>query len=216
MSRRVAVIGGGWSGLAAAVSLTDSAQAVTLIEMAPQLGGRARSVAHEGESLDNGQHILIGAYAQSLALMRTVGVDPEDALLRLPLRLHYPDRPGLTLPAGAPMASFARGVLAHRGWPLAARLRLLAAASVWLARGFRCAPELSVAQLCAGLPAVIRAELIEPLCVAALNTPAQAASATVFLRVLHDALFSGRGGSLSVIGFHNLTRPKSYHLKRAG
>ena len=27
---------------------------------------------------------------------------------------------------------------------------------------------------------------------------------------------TGRGGSLSVIGFHNLTRPKSYHLKRAG
>ena len=25
---------------------------------------------------------------------------------------------------------------------------------------------------------------------------------------------TGRGGSLSVIGFHNLTRPKSYHLKK--
>ena len=25
---------------------------------------------------------------------------------------------------------------------------------------------------------------------------------------------TGRGGGLSVIGFHNLTRPKSYHLKR--
>ena len=26
---------------------------------------------------------------------------------------------------------------------------------------------------------------------------------------------TGRGGSLSIIGFHNLTRPKSYHLKKA-
>ena len=25
---------------------------------------------------------------------------------------------------------------------------------------------------------------------------------------------TGRGGALSVIGFHNLTRPKSYHLKK--
>ena len=26
---------------------------------------------------------------------------------------------------------------------------------------------------------------------------------------------TGRGGALSVIGYHNLTRPKSYHLKKA-
>ena len=25
---------------------------------------------------------------------------------------------------------------------------------------------------------------------------------------------TGRGGGLSVIGYHNLTRPKSYHLKK--
>ena len=26
---------------------------------------------------------------------------------------------------------------------------------------------------------------------------------------------TGRGGGLSVIGYHNLTRPKSYHIKKA-
>lgn len=195
MSSRVAVIGGGWAGLAAAVALSEDGHHVTLIEMAPQLGGRARSVEHEGERFDNGQHILIGAYAQSLALLRSIGVDPDDALLRIPLQLHYPDRAGLALPPGAPMPSFARGVLAHRGWPLGARLRLLAVAGGWLLNGFRCEPDRSVAQLCAGLPAVVNTELIEPLCVAALNTPAREASAAVFLRVLRDALFSGRGGS---------------------
>ena len=41
----------------------------------------------------------------------------------------------------------------------------------------------------------MRADLIEPLCVAALNTPAAQASASVFLRVLHDALFAGRGSA---------------------
>jgi len=41
----------------------------------------------------------------------------------------------------------------------------------------------------------VRRELIDPLCVAALNTPSLQASANVFLRVLRDALFAGRGSS---------------------
>jgi squalene-associated FAD-dependent desaturase len=194
-SKSVAVIGGGWAGLAAAVAATQAGHAVSLIEMAPQLGGRARSLADAKPRLDNGQHILIGAYAQSLTLMRTVGVDIERALLRTPLRLRYPGHEGLRLPAGAALPAFARGVLAYRAWPLTARLSLLAAATRWLLRGFDCAPHLSVAMLCAGLPAIVRVELIEPLCVAALNTPAPRASAQVFLRVLHDALFGGRGSA---------------------
>lgn len=193
----VAIVGGGWAGIAAAVEATKRGHAVTLLEMASQLGGRARSLAEAADipRLDNGQHILIGAYAQSLTLMRTVGVDVDRALLRQPLRLRYPRHEGLRLPEGAPLISFARGVLAYRAWPLAARLRLLATAGRWLARGFRCDPQLSVAELCAALPDRVNAELIAPLCVAALNTPAPQASAAVFLRVLHDALFSGRGGS---------------------
>jgi hypothetical protein len=62
-------------------------------------------------------------------------------------------------------------------------------------RGFRCDAGLSVADLCAGLPAVLQRDLVEPLCVAALNTPAPRASAQVFLRVLKDALFSGAGSA---------------------
>jgi hypothetical protein len=38
-------------------------------------------------------------------------------------------------------------------------------------------------------------QLIEPLCLSALNTPVNHASATVFLRVLHDALLGGSGSS---------------------
>ncbi len=193
--KQIAVIGGGWAGLAAAVAATQRGHRVSLLEMAPQLGGRARSVAHEDELLDNGQHILIGAYTQALELMTNIGVDVDQALLRMPLRLRYPDHEGLSLPAGAPLTSFVRGVMAHRSWPLGARLRLLATATGWMLRRFKCASKLSVEQLCSGLPTQVNEELIKPLCVAALNTPASEASAAVFLRVLHDALFSGRGGS---------------------
>ncbi|HEX2013312.1 MAG TPA: hydroxysqualene dehydroxylase HpnE [Roseateles sp.] len=194
MSKHLAVIGGGWAGLAAAVNLVEGGHQVTLLEMAPQLGGRARSLA-EAPRLDNGQHILIGAYAASLALLRKVGVAPEHALLRSPLRLRYPEHEGLRLPPGPPLLAFARAVLGYRSWPLGARLALLRASLGWALAGFRCAPGLSVAALCRPLPAAVRQELIDPLCVAALNTPATEASAQVFLRVLRDALFSGRGSA---------------------
>ena len=190
----VAVIGGGWAGIAAAVSLADAGHDIAVFEMAPQLGGRARSVAGE-PPYDNGQHILIGAYRDSLALMRRLGVDPEDVLKRLPLALPYPGDPGLRLPPGPPPIAFMRGVLANSGWPLSARIKLLMAAGGWLTRGFRCDPALRVAELCARLPAVVKRDLVEPLCVAALNTPAPQASARVFLRVLKDALFSGAGSA---------------------
>ncbi|MDY0747037.1 FAD-dependent oxidoreductase [Paucibacter sp. R3-3] len=189
---KLAVIGGGWAGIAAAVRAVQAGHEVALIEMAPRLGGRARSL---DDGLDCGQHILIGAYRKSLALMRLVGVDPAQALLRLPLQLRGPRGDGLQLPAGPAVPAFVRGVLAHRGWPLGTRLALLARAGRWMAAGFRCDPALSVAVLCQGLPAVLLTQLVEPLCVAALNTPMAEASATVFLRVLKDALFAGPGGA---------------------
>ncbi len=196
MARRIAVVGGGWAGIAAAVTATQAGHRVTLFEMAPQLGGRARRVAHDDAiALDNGQHILIGAYRETLALMRHVGADPETLLQRLPLALVNPDGHGLRLPPGAPVPAFLRAVLGHRGWSLRDRIGLLCAALRWRMAGFEAGAQASVAALTHGLSARVRSSLIEPLCVAALNTPAQQASARVFLRVLRDALFSGPGSA---------------------
>ena len=192
---RVAVIGAGWAGLAAAVRAVQGGAQVTLIEMAPEPGGRARRVHTPAGTLDNGQHILIGAYSATLGLMRAVGADPDALLLRRPLALVDPAGHGLVLPPGAPVPAFVRAVLAAQGWRLAHRLALLAAAGGWLLQGFRCAPGLTVAQLCARLPAPVLRALIEPLCLAALNTPMAEASAEVFLRVLKDALFGGAGSA---------------------
>jgi squalene-associated FAD-dependent desaturase len=194
---RVAVVGAGWAGLAAAVQAVAQGHAVTVFEMAAAPGGRARRAGTDeaGLAFDNGQHILIGAYAQCLRLMQLVGVNLDSALLRTPLRLLDAQGRGLALPAGAPVPALLRGLVAARQWPLAERLRLLAAAGTWTLRRFQCPPGWSVARLTASLPARIRHELIDPLCVAALNTPAAAASAQVFLRVLKDALFSAPGAS---------------------
>jgi len=216
----VAVIGGGWAGLAAAIEATLKGHAVTLFEMAAQLGGRARRVDVDGLALDNGQHILIGAYTHTLRLMRTVGVDPADAFVRTPLRLTYPDGHGLRLPAGSPMVAFARGVLAQRGWSMAERLRLLAAAGGWALHRFECDGALTVAELTSGLSKAVRDDLVDPLCVAALNTPSQAASASVFLRVVRDALFAGPGSADLLLPRMRLTEllpgPAASWLARAG
>jgi predicted NAD/FAD-binding protein len=57
VSRRVAVIGAGWAGLAGAVECAAAGAEVTLFEMSPLVGGRARDVAGADAGLDNGQHI---------------------------------------------------------------------------------------------------------------------------------------------------------------
>jgi len=190
---RLAVVGGGWAGLSAAVEATRAGHRVSVFEMSRQWGGRARS--QDGTDLDNGQHILLGACSAVLALMQQVGVDPQQVLLRRPLALRWADGRGLGPASGAPAWAFTRAVLRCRAWSLAERLRLLAHCAGWIAAGFRCAPTLTVDALCVRLPASVRSLLIDPLCVAALNTPASEASAGVFLRLLRDVLFGGAGAS---------------------
>jgi squalene-associated FAD-dependent desaturase len=204
MTLRIAVVGGGWAGLAAAVRAVQAGHRVTLFEMAQQLGGRARSVQPGVDGgaaqdvatpLDNGQHILIGAYRRTLDLMRTVGAREEELLHRRPLELRYADGRGLALPRGPVWVAFVRAVASCVGWTFADRAALLRAAAGWALNRFRCDPALTVEALCAKLPPAVRQLLIDPLCVAALNTPAREASAAVMLRVLRDALFGGRGAA---------------------
>ncbi len=194
---KIAIVGAGWSGLACAVEATRAGHAVTLFEAARTPGGRARRINDDdnGLALDNGQHILIGAYRATLALMRDVGVDPDAALLRLPLSLRFADGGGLQLPRLPAPLDLLVGIATARGWTLRDKLALLHTALRWRLAGFRCAPADTVAALCAGLTPRVMQELIEPLCVSALNTPIERSSGAVFLRVLNDALFSGSGGA---------------------
>ncbi len=195
MGRRIAVVGAGWAGLAAAVRAQQAGHRVSVFETAATAGGRARGVEVGDLLLDNGQHILIGAYQRTLALMADVGADAGALLHRRPLELRYPDGRGLRMPRGPAWLGFGLAVARTRGWNWADRWSLLRAAAGWSISGFRCAPSLSVATLCRGLSPAVRELMIDPLCVAALNTPAVEASAQVMLRVLRDAIFGGRGSA---------------------
>ena len=193
----VAVIGAGWAGLAAAVTATRAGHAVTLFESSRALGGRARSLPTtlpDGSTavLDNGQHILIGAYTATLQLMQVVGVNPASVLLRLPLTLRFPDGDGLALPEWPAPLDAAWGIASASGWSLRDRASMLAAALRWQLARFQCAPSVTVTQVCRGVTSRVIRQLVEPLCISALNTPASRASGQVFLRVVRDSLF-GRG-----------------------
>ncbi len=194
-ARRIAVIGAGWAGLAAAVEATRLGHHVTLFEMAKHCGGRARSVDFDGAPLDNGQHIMIGAYSELLRLMQLVAANPSELLLRTPLTLRDAAGKGLTLRPGPALLALALAVARNPTWTARSKLVLGIEAARWALARFQCAETLIVAALTARLPADIRRELIDPLCVAALNTPSDHASASVFLRVLRDALFGAAGSS---------------------
>ena len=198
---KLAVVGAGWAGLAAAVEAMDLGADVTLFEATRTPGGRARALPATRPDgvplrLDNGQHILIGAYRDTLGLMQRLGIEPEQVLLGTPLSLPYPDGGGLQTPAWAarwpaPLDAVA-AILTASGWSWGERLALVRASLAWQRSGFVCPPSLTVGELCRALPARAMDELIEPLCVSALNLPAAQASAQVFLAVMRDALF-GQG-----------------------
>ena len=191
---KVAVIGGGWAGIAAAVELTAAGVDTTLYEAGRVLGGRARSISVDGRTLDNGQHILLGAYRDTLALMRQVGADPQLLLERHPLQVVDHTGFRLALPEWPAPLNVAWGLLSARGVGWREKL-----ATAWWMQGikvrrFRLGGDCTVAEWldAAGQTGVLRRHLWEPLCLAALNTPVHHASAQLFANVLRDSLGSAR------------------------
>ena len=86
----VAIIGAGYAGMAAAAELaTRGAWPSPCFEDLARARRPARAVELHGATADNGQHILIGAYRETLRLMELVGADPARSLLRQPMHLEY-------------------------------------------------------------------------------------------------------------------------------
>ena len=189
----VAIIGGGWAGLSCAVECVRRGLRPTVFEAAAGVGGRARTVGLDGLRLDNGQHILIGAYDATLSMMRAVGADPDHLLHRQPLALTFADGFELRARSGSQLG-LAMAFLGCRGLSWSDRF-----AALRLMRAIKrpCGKDETVAGLLARTAQTANntRHLWAPLCIAALNTGVADASAHVFACVLRDSLMGARGAS---------------------
>ena len=202
----VAVIGGGYAGLAAAVTLAEKNIPVTLFESAAECGGRARRVVIHGMDLDNGQHILLGAYKELPRLMKLVGC-PADDLLRVPLTLSFPRKFSFRAQPFPSPWNVAIGVMLAKGISASARIKTLMFMRHLRRENFHLADDISVAQWLTRYrqPPSMCTYLWYPLCYAALNTPPDVASAKTFLNVLAQS-FNAAGDSELILSRVDLTR----------
>jgi hydroxysqualene dehydroxylase len=217
----VAVVGAGYAGMAAAVTLAQQGVPVTVFESGQVPGGRARRVVSQGNELDNGQHILVGAYSELFRLMRAVGV-PSEALLRIPLELRYVKGfyfRKLWLPS--PLGPLG-GLLAARGIPPREKLAAVRFMLSMRKLRFRLDSDIAVHDLLEqhGQNGRIGHYLWRPLCVSALNTPAEQASANAFLAALRDTLMGDDDASDLLLPRVDLSRlfpePAMAFLLKAG
>ena len=189
----VIVVGGGWAGLACAVELVRLGHPVTVLEAARQLGGRARRVAFNSQTVDNGQHVLLGAYHQTLNLLQQLNVPIGEAIQREQLTLSLQDAHGkvwqLHLPHLLTPLNVLFGLLRAKGFGLRDRWQALRFGLRLFTNSFRFDEDVSVASFLAqqGQTRSMITALWEPLCLASLNTPMEEASARVFVQVLHDS-----------------------------
>ena len=192
-----AIVGGGYAGMAAAVSLAAKNIPVTVFESAKQLGGRARGVWHNDTQLDNGQHILLGCYHHTLSLIEQVGGDVERDFLRLPLQLTLHPRFELrTAHLPAPLHLLA-GLMTAQGLALSQRLRAIRFMLAMRRINFTLPYDITALELLRAHQQdekLIRL-LWQPICISALNTPLHKASAQILLNVLRDSLNGARSNS---------------------
>lgn len=191
----VVIVGAGWAGLAAAVRLTQQGHNVILFESAKQAGGRARSVTFNDKDVDNGQHLLIGAYTDCLKLMNTVGININDALKHIPLRLTVFDKPEINKessplflkapPLPAPL-HLLYALFTAKGLKLKDRMAAVRFGLYLNKNNYQLKQDISVEELfiTTKQTEILIRQLWEPLVLSTMNTPIKSASANVFIRVL--------------------------------
>ena len=195
-ARPTIIIGAGWSGLAAAVELTRQGQCVHIYESAKQAGGRARRVTFKGKDIDNGQHLLIGAYTECLRLFNFVGINTTTQLKRLPLLLTVIDKSGIKLNLSAPALPaplhLLYALLTAQGLKFKQRVAAIRFGLYLKVIHYQLKQDISVQALLQKTkqPEILIRQLWEPLCLATMNTPISIASANIFMRVFKDAFTS--------------------------
>jgi squalene-associated FAD-dependent desaturase len=223
---RVIVVGGGWSGLSAAVSLARQALPPILLESARQLGGRARALRFGQLHVDNGQHVLLGAFASVLEILGTLGVTEASVFRRQSLRLVVLGRNGRRielrterLPAPLHLVV---GFLRSSGISLSARLAAIRLLRTIARERPEHIAECSVADFLLERRQPFEAvqAVWQPFCFAALNAPPERASARLFLRAAQHMFFGHRRHSDLLLPVLDLSaclpRPATDYIESRG
>jgi squalene-associated FAD-dependent desaturase len=228
---RVAIIGAGTSGLAAAVKLASERAsrpiAVTIFESRREAGGRTRSFIDtvSGDTLDNGQHILMGCYTSTLEYLRMIG--SEHLLTRqnsLEIPYVIPDEhctANLKLPGGIPtplnlVIGITGSDLLHT-YEKAAAIRF--GLGIMSFRYDRYSATRSCAELFrhAHQPVSLIKKLWAPIVVGTLNLSTEQASAQVFLHIMRLAFLQNKKYSSLLfpkVGLSDLLiRPALHYLE---
>jgi len=206
--RDVVVIGGGFAGLSAGVALAERGFRVAVLERKPALGGRAYSFIdpESGDFVDNGQHVLMGCYVETIDFLKKIGTyDKLVFLENLEIEMIAPGGARAALRTGRLPGPFhmAAAVLRYRHLSLRERVSLLRAGLRLLAmrRSDRAALEQTdVAALMDRLSQSERARqsFWYPLTVATLNEEPALASAALLAEVMKRAFFARRRDSAFV------------------
>jgi hydroxysqualene dehydroxylase len=223
--KRVIIIGGGFSGLAAAVRLSEQGWRVLLLERRKHLGGRAYSFmdSRTGDTVDNGQHLFMGCYRHTIAFLEKIGCLD---------RLKFQDRPrvdfldrdnGITsfeCPALPPPMHAVAGLFKMKGITLGDKLRTLKVGRAIRKNGGPASPPLTVS---VWLDQLSQSERIKqrfwyPMAIATLNLSPDTASARMMKVVLREAFGGGsRGASIGIarVGLSELYTEGASHFLRS-
>lgn len=186
----IAIIGGGLTGLTAAIRAAKLGYHVNLFEAAPELGGRTRSFFHQPTQtwIDNGPHLLIGVYERTLQLLKEVDALKNTAWqdsLTLPLwdakRGHFALKTSPYLPFPLAIMRAVQQMPGHGLSMIPSILRL-----AWSMKKEQKNSVLEWMQS-ANISTVLQRDMIEVLCLGAMNEAMDTANAASFARVLQQA-----------------------------
>lgn len=189
---KIAIVGGGWAGLAAAVELDKHHIPFTLYEASDSLGGRTRRLHNTPWPVDCGHHVMLGAYHRVQALINELGNRKEQRLsrhlLRLDIRGKQQQRVTIQIAnVSAPMHLF-WGLLRAQGLGLHERGTVLRLTARLARKKFELTRDKALADWLRqeGQTKHLIDYLWRPLCLAAMNTPIEHASSRVFVRILKE------------------------------
>ncbi|ULJ63468.1 hydroxysqualene dehydroxylase HpnE [Wielerella bovis] len=196
--KKIAIIGAGWAGLAAAIELAPHAD-VTLFEASRVAGGRARGVAVAPFSFaDNGQHLLIGAYRAIFALLDKVGVDMDTAFVRQPLQWYLHDGVRFQAASGLPAPlNLLWAILTAQNATWSDKFSLLKQMQELQTHHKKNLPDQSVQSWLDAqrVSSKWRDEFWLPMVWGALNTPLERASLQRLCNVMADGVWASRAAS---------------------